>query len=253
MATTRPADAQLAAGIARATQPVRRFDVLERIVHWVNAVLFLTLLVSGSCLFIPALAAAVGRRETFKDLHVIAGFALPVPIIVGAVLAWLSRRSRLAVGAGFAADGRDLARFTAADRRWLRRLGRDRSIPFGKFNAGQKLNAAFVVGAIPVTMVTGLMLRFPEPFADSWRTGATFVHDWMYLALAVVIIGHVAKALSDPTSLKSMVTGHVPRWWAAKHRTWRFDVAPTAEPVAVDVAPTAEPATVDDAGPRTVS
>jgi formate dehydrogenase subunit gamma len=237
VATTRPADGALAADIASAAEPVHRFDAFERVVHWVNALLFLTLLVTGSCLFIPSLSAVVGRRELMKDVHVIAGLALPLPLVAAAVLAWLSRRSGLRVARGFAADSHELARFSRADRRWLRRLGRDGSIPVGKFNAGQKLNAAFIVGAVPVMLATGLMLRFPGRFENSLRTGATFVHDWMYLALTVVIIGHIAKALSDPHALKSMVTGDVPRWWARKHRAWRID----------------PPAATGDAGSETVS
>ena len=52
----------------------------------------------------------------------------------------------------------------------------------GKFNAGQKLNAIFVAGCIPVMLATGGIMRWFDPFPLAWRTGATFVHDWTTLA-----------------------------------------------------------------------
>jgi hypothetical protein len=67
---------------------------------------------------------------------------------------------------------------------WLRRALRfDTSGPSGKFNAGQKVNSAFVLGATIVMFVTGLMLHFFAPLPDNVRTGATFVHDLFALAI----------------------------------------------------------------------
>ena len=68
-----------------------------------------------------------------------------------------------------------------------------------------------MAGAIPVMLATGSIMRWFKPFPLSWRTGATFVHDWVFLALLVVVIGHIGKALADPTALKGMISGRVPR------------------------------------------
>jgi formate dehydrogenase subunit gamma len=93
----------------------------------------------------------------------------------------------------------------------------------GKFNAGQKLNAIFVLGCIPLMLASGSIMRFFQPFPDDWRTGATFVHDWTALALLAVVVGHIAKALAEPVALRSMRKGtmptahverHHPRWWS---------------------------------------
>ena len=92
----------------------------------------------------------------------------------------------------------------------------------GKFNAGQKLNAIFVAGCIPLMLATGSIMRWFEPFPLAWRTGATFVHDWLALTLLAVVIGHIGKALAEPVALRAMRTGtmpaehvrrHHPRWW----------------------------------------
>ena len=81
----------------------------------------------------------------------------------------------------------------------------------GKFNAGQKLNAAFVVGGGLVMLASGIILRWYRPFPLSWRAGATFVHNWLALFFVIVIIGHVLMAVTHPGSLASMFVGRVSR------------------------------------------
>lgn len=193
------------------TARVPRFTWPERTVHHGTALLMIVCLVTAACLYVPPISAAVGRRELIKTVHIVAGFALPLPILLG----WLS--------AAFRADLRRLNRFTVHDRDWLRRADRrevvdgEGVIPVGKFNAGQKLNAAFVAGAILVMLGTGVMLTYPDPWPDSWRTGATFVHDWLTLGIFVVFLGHLWYALNDPGALAGMWSGRVDRAWAARH------------------------------------
>ncbi|GAA2584046.1 cytochrome b/b6 domain-containing protein [Actinomadura fulvescens] len=205
---------------------VARFGVAERAVHHVTGLLMLVCLVTAACLYVPDLATLVGRRNVIKPIHVWAGFLLPVPVLLGL----LSR--------AFRRDLRRLNRFGPRDAEWLRR--RDRRavldgrgvIEVGKFNAGQKLNAAFVAGAILVMLGTGTMLTFPDPWPDSWRGGATFVHDWLTLAIAVMTFGHLWYALGDREALTGMLTGRVGRAWAARHHVgWlaAMDRSSTAE------------------------
>jgi formate dehydrogenase subunit gamma len=199
----------MAATTRKSDPPMLRFDRGERLLHWSNAVLFLTLLVTGASLYVPQLSEIVKRRHLVKEIHVYAGVLLPVPL----VLTLASGRW----GRAFRADVRRLNRWSADDRRWLRTRGRDRKVRIGKFNAGQKLNAAFVAGAIPVMLATGLIMRFPSHFSLSWRTGSTFVHDWVFLGLAVAITGHILFAVNDPLALRAMVRGWIPRSWARTH------------------------------------
>ncbi|MGF7238864.1 MAG: cytochrome b/b6 domain-containing protein, partial [Frankia sp.] len=161
-------------------------------------------------LYLGPLSVAVGRRRLVADIHIYTGLALPVPILLG----WLRASFRL--------DARRLNRFTRDDWRWLSsRTRRDGRIPVGKFNAGQKLNAAFTVGAIGVMLGTGLIMRFANGWPVSYRTGATFVHDWLAYGIAAVIAGHLYFAGKDPTSRGGMRTGRVPRGWARReHAAW---------------------------------
>ncbi|NDU74074.1 formate dehydrogenase [Actinomadura sp. DSM 109109] len=196
-----------------------RFTRAERSIHHVTALLMLVCLLTAALLYLPMLSTLVGRREMVKTVHVWCGFALPVPIALGL----LSR--------AFRADLRRLNRFLPADWQWLRR-GDRRAVregrgvlPVGKFNAGQKLNAAFTAGAILVMLGTGEIMTFPGPWGDRWRTGATFVHDWLFLAVLVVTVGHLWEALRDRGALTGMLTGRVDAGWAARHHASWADAA----------------------------
>lgn len=188
-----------------------RFARAVRWVHHTTAALMLVCLATATVLYVPSIAETAGHRHLFRLVHVYAGFALPVPALLG----WLSR--------AFRDELHQLNRFTPADWEWLR--GRDRRAtvggrgihPVGKYNAGQKLNAAFAGGSILVMLGTGTMLTFPHPWPDSLRAGATFVHDWLFLAVALVVAGHLWYALRDRGSLGGMFLGHVPENWAARH------------------------------------
>ena len=186
-----------------------RFDRTERWLHWATATLVGVLVTTGTVLYWGELSSIFGRRTLFKEIHVIAGLCLPIPFL----LALPGRRGR--------ALRRDLGvlnRFSADDIRWLRSRGADPTVRLGKFNPGQKLNAAFVAAALVTLLATGLVLRFFSPFPLAWRTGATFVHDWTALALGLAITGHVWLAVSDPDALRGMVSGSVPAWWARQNR-----------------------------------
>ncbi|SMQ15207.1 formate dehydrogenase subunit gamma [Streptomyces sp. Ag82_O1-12] len=196
------------------TADVRRFTTLQRWTHRTTAVLMGICVVTAACLYIPQLAELVGRRALVVTLHQWAGLALPVP-----VLAALASRA-------FRADLGRLNRFGPHDRTWLRAaLHRDKrrsSRPAAKFNAGQKLYAAWIAGATLVMLATGLVMWFTHLTPLLWRTSATFVHDWLALTIGIVLAGHIGMALADPESRRGMRTGKVSGEWAdQEHPLWR--------------------------------
>ena len=207
----------MAVTTTRRPEPVNRLvrvDRAERILHWVNAALFAVVMFTAGVLYTGQLSALVGRRDLVRQIHVVAGLALPVPILV----CWAARW-----GMALRADLRRLNRWDADDWRWLRSRGRDPSVRLGKFNPGQKLNAAFTAGAIAVMVVTGSVMKWFGLFPLDWRTGATFVHDWVAIGLFLTITGHVLMALREPTVLGGMLRGWVPGAWARQHRPRWYD------------------------------
>jgi len=201
-----------------------RFDRVERALHWVNAGLFLTLLFTASILYVGPLSAAFGRRELIRRIHVWSGLALPVPVLLAVAGRW---------GNGLRADIRRLNRWDADDRRWMRSLGRDPFVRLDKFNPGQKLNASYTLGTMAVMLLTGSVMNWFHYFPVDWRTGATFVHDWVAVITFVVVVGHIGTALSDPDALRAMVRGWVPAAWARNRRPRWYE---TAQPVRSTVA-----------------
>ena len=192
-----------------------RFSRAERVVHWTLAVLMSVCIVTAAILYNGFLGVPIGHRRVVELIHVYSGFALPVPLLAGL---------------GFAAYRSDLSRlnrFRPADWQWLRsRTRRDGTIRVGKFNAGQKLNAALTAGSIVVLLGSGLLMYFPDLARLSWRTGATLVHDWFALGLGLLVLGHIAQAIHDPEARRGMRTGRVSEAWArSEHSDWLEETA----------------------------
>ena len=198
--------------------PLLRFDRRERALHWVNATLFGTLMLTGAALYAGPISAIVGNREVVRTIHVYSGLLLPVPLL----LAVLGRR-----GARLRTDLGRLNRWSRDDRRWFRRRHRA-TVRLGKFNPGQKLNAAFLGSAVVVMLGTGIVLKWFSLFSLHTRTGATFVHDWVALGIWFAVAGHILLALRDPDALAGMRRGRVPARWARVHRP-RWYEAETGE------------------------
>ena len=198
------------------TPTIERFDRTERAVHWLTAALVGVCMATAAFLYVPALSVLVGRRDLLRNAHVYSGLAIPVPTIVGVAR---GRASRLGD------DIRRLNRFTAADWTWLRSRGRAGRRGIGKFNPGQKLNAAFLTGAVLVLLGTGSIMRWFAPFPDAWRTGATFVHDWTAFGVLVAVVGHIFFAIRDAEAMRAMRRGDVSEGWARNNApAWADEV-----------------------------
>jgi formate dehydrogenase subunit gamma len=185
---------------------IRRFSRTERTLHWVHASAFFVLLGSGLVLYVPRLSELVGRRPFVKDVHFDTGLAWMLALALVVVLGDRGLRRTL----------RELDVFDRDDRLWLRRIPR----PQGRFNAGQKLNAAIVAGLMVVFTITGVLIYLQEASARFRGTSAILIHDVaMYIAIPLVL-GHLYLALLNPStrhSLRGMTLGSVRRDWARRH------------------------------------
>ncbi|PWI20473.1 formate dehydrogenase [Streptomyces sp. Act143] len=192
---------------------IRRFTTAERLVHRATGYLMLLCLVSAACLYFGPLAQLVGRRHLMVTVHEWSGISLPLPFLLGLL------------SPAFRADLRRLNRFAVYDRQWLRAVRRRRKSPearpAGKFNAGQKLYAGWIAGAVLVMMFTGLLMWFMGLLPAISRTSAIFVHDLLAWAITFVLIGHMRRAFEDPEARLGMRTGWVSRSWADRqHSRW---------------------------------
>jgi len=205
---------------AAAPNRLPRFDTVERVAHWCTATLMLMLLLTGFSLYAGPLSDLVGRRLLVKTIHVYSGLALPIPVLIALALR---------AGRQLRADLGRLNRWSSDDRRWWSRKVRAQ-VQLGKFNPGQKLNATFIGAAIVVMLMSGSIMRWYKPFSDSWRQGATFVHDWFAIGLLFAIVGHIALALRDQDAMNGMVRGWVSADWARHNRPrWYAEVRSGAD------------------------
>lgn len=195
---------------------VRRFSRTERLLHWTNAAGFLLLLASGLVLYLPSLAAAVGRRPLVKDVHFWAGIGWVCALVLVALLG--DRR-------GLLSTARELDGFDRQDLRWLR--GR-RPAPQGRFNAGQKVNAALTAAFLVLFFVSGMLLWLGERDTAFRFASTVLLHDGLLYASLVLLVGHLYLAVLHPATrhaLRGMVTGTVSREWAHEHHP-RWDSSP---------------------------
>jgi len=193
---------------------VRRFSRTERAVHWVHASAFLVLLGSGLVLYLPSLATEIGRRPLVKDVHLFTALAWAIALL--AVVALGDRR-------GLRATTRELDVFDADDRRWL--LGRH--VRQGRFNAGQKLNAAFTAAFAVLLAVSGVLLWLGER-DTRFRFDSTIVlHDVVAYLSVALLAGHLYLAVIHPSTrhaLRGMTVGTVREDWAREHHAkWPTD------------------------------
>jgi formate dehydrogenase subunit gamma len=185
----------------------RRFSRTERTLHWLHATAFLSLTATGLILYVPSLAADVGRRPLVKEIHLLTALGWLVAFVL--VLALGNR-------AALRRTLREIETIDRDDRRWLA----GRRAPQGRFNAGQKLNAILTAAFTVLFGVSGLLLWLGERDHRFILSGTVVVHDALMYASLLLLSGHLYLALIHPTTrhaLRGMTRGDVRADWAATH------------------------------------
>ncbi|MGZ4430495.1 MAG: formate dehydrogenase subunit gamma [Gaiellales bacterium] len=191
---------------------VTRFSPAERALHWLLASTFLVMLATGLILYLPSLAQVAADRQLWKGIHLGAAVAFWAGLVLLLVVA----------GDRLRTTAKELDRFDGDDGRWLRwSVTRSRTEPpQGRFNAGQKLNAALVAGLMMVFTMSGSVIYLQEVDATFRGNSAILVHDVATYLAVPLVAGHLYLALLNPStrhSLRGMVLGSVRRDWARRH------------------------------------
>ena len=189
---------------------VTRFTPTERALHWVHAVSFFALLATGVALYVPELTEAFGSRELLRDLHLAIAIAWILALVAVVVLG--DRRA-------LRRTLRDVDVLDEDDARWgLLRM----NVPQGRFNAGQKRNAAVTAAFAVLFVVSGFLLWYGARNNDFSLAGAVFLHDALTLIAIVLVAGHLYFVLLHPGtrhSLRGMTRGTVRADWAGEHHS----------------------------------
>lgn len=194
---------------------ILRYSAGARINHWIVAISFVLLALSGLALFHPALfwlTALFGGGPWTRILHPFVGCFMVIAFFLLALKFW--RHNYL--------ERRDWI--------WLKQINdvvhnrEDRLPEVGRYNAGQKLLFFTIVVCLAMLLLSGILIwrqYFSGYFAiDVVRLGA-LVHAFFAFVLICGIVIHIYAAIWVKGSIRAMTRGWVSWGWAWKHhRAW---------------------------------
>jgi formate dehydrogenase subunit gamma len=196
----------------RSGRKVRRFSAFERLSHWLTAVSFVVLgltglnITFGKILLLPVIGADAfaSFSQIAKYTHNFVSFAFVIGLILIAVM-WF--RDNI--------PGR-------VDIDWLKQGGgfiKSKHAPAGRFNAGEKAVFWLALAAGIGVAVSGYMLLFPFYVTNILGMQlAQVVHAVVAVLFVAVILGHIyIGTLGMEGAFEAMGTGDVDFNWAKEH------------------------------------
>jgi formate dehydrogenase subunit gamma len=196
----------------RSGRKVPRFSAFERFAHWLTAVSFVMLgltglnITFGKRLLLPLIGSSAfsAWSEAAKYLHNFVSFAFMVGL---AIIVTIFIKDNLP---------------TKVDLEWLRQGGgfiKSRHAPARRFNAGEKLVFWGALGAGVAVSVSGLLLLFPFYVTNiAGMQRAQVVHSLVAILFVAMILGHIyIGTLGMEGAFEAMGTGEVDFNWAREH------------------------------------
>lgn len=192
-----------------------RYTAGERINHWIVAITFVLLALSGLALFHPSLfwlTHLLGGGTWTRILHPFIGLLMSTAFLFMLVRFWKENTMQ----------DRDWA--------WLRHMQdvvnnrEDRLPEVGRYNAGQKLLFFVLVACVLGLLLSGLVIwraYFSGYFSIGAIRLASLAHAAFAFVLICAIIVHIYAAIWVKGSVRAMTQGTVTPGWAWKHhRAW---------------------------------
>jgi formate dehydrogenase subunit gamma len=196
----------------RSGKKVKRFNGFERFSHWLTAVSFVVLALTGlnitfgKFLLLPLIGpeAFSVLAQAGKYAHNFLGFSFMVGLFLIVAL-WLKDNIPKKV---------DVA--------WLKQGGgfiKSKHAPAGRFNAGEKMVFWLALGAGTAVAVSGLLLLFPFYGTNiASMQFAQVVHAIVAVLFIALILAHIyIGTLGMEGAFEAMGTGEVDLNWAKEH------------------------------------
>ena len=214
-------DAVSRSSAAHNDEMIPRYSFAERANHWIGALTYTYLLMTGLAFWSPNLywlAAVVGGGPVARSWHPWVG------LIFAASVFWTFKEWR-----------RDM-QMDESDRAWAKAIPYyienedDRLPPVGRFNYGQKLFFWGIFYGVILLLLSGIALWYTEALPWSLRFvryAAILVHASVALITIGLFLIHVyMSAILEEGSLTSMIHGKVTSAWAWRfHRSWYDQVS----------------------------
>jgi formate dehydrogenase subunit gamma len=204
---------------ARDEDDIVRYTAGTRINHWIVAISFVLLALSGLALFHPALfwlTNLFGGGSWTRILHPFIGCVMVAVFILLGMKMWqdnyLQQRDWL-----WLKKSQDVVR------------NREENLPdVGRYNAGQKLLFFTIVVCLIVLILSGIVIwrvYFSALFPIAVIRFASLLHAFFAFVLICAIIVHIYAAIWVKGSIRAMTRGRVSPGWAWKHhRAWFREV-----------------------------
>jgi formate dehydrogenase subunit gamma len=188
-----------------------RYTPNERTNHWITAISFVLLALSGLAMFHPAMSwlyALLGGGQWTRILHPFIGCVMFLSFLILALRFW--HHNYL--------DKNDI--------QWMKQIddvlaNREEKLPeIGKYNAGQKLLFFTMVACLILLLASGVVIwrrYFSVYFPIEIIRLAAVVHAAAAFVLIVGIVVHIYAALWIKGSIGAMTRGTVTLGWARKH------------------------------------
>ena len=204
----------------RSGQKITRFNSFERFSHWLTAVSFVLLgltglnITFGKLLLLPLVGpeSFSAFAQVSKYIHNFVGFAFIVGLAL-IVSLWLKDNHPDKV-----------------DLEWLKRGGgfiKGKHAPAGRFNAGEKIVFWCALAGGLGIIFSGLLLLFPFYWTNILGMQISqVVHAVIAVLFVALIFGHIyVGTLGMEGAFEAMGTGTVDRNWAKEHHDlWFKDV-----------------------------
>ena len=190
---------------------ILRYTPFERANHWLAAITFIMLALSGLAFFHPAfypLTQLFGGGVWTRILHPFIGVVMSLSFVV------------------MFFNYRKLNAITPADREWLNHVremvnGDESNMPeAGKFNGGQKLLFWLLVSSMALLILSGIVMwraYFSFLFPVAVIRLASVIHAVAATIMLALIIFHIYAAFWTKESIDAMLYGQVRRAWAKQH------------------------------------
>ena len=191
-----------------------RFNAFERFVHWMTAVCFIILALSGlnitfgKDLLLPLIGpeAFTGWSQWAKYAHNYLSFPFTIGVVL-IFLMWIAGNVPNRVDVEWLKEGGGI-------------VGHEHP-PAKRFNAGQKMIYWIVVLGGGAVAITGYLLMFPF-----WGTGiagmqtAQIVHGIVGVLFVAAMLGHIyIGTIGMEGAFEAMGTGTVDENWAKQHHS----------------------------------
>ena len=206
--------------MTRPDNAIVRYTLANRVNHWITAICFVLLVLSGLSMFHPMLfflSGLFGGGQWARAAHPWIGVVLLLSYLGLIVQFW---RVNL---------------WNRDDSAWMKSIDaviandEERSPPVGRNNAGQKLVFWSMTLLVPVLFFSGLAIwevYFGAATSIPTQRTAALIHSLAALAAIIIWIIHVYAAIWVRHSVRAMTQGYVTPGWAWRHhRKWLLDVA----------------------------